>query len=128
MVEPDSAIKQGKGNLYGIEAHIVEVAFKCPCCGGTWGFTDDPKPGPAYSGPDDPKLQEDFKTELDTIIHSGEGLVLELPMLDAHCLLCAIQLASRHPMAKDSLTLQQAIKIAHEIEQYFTTPALAYTN
>ncbi len=125
VVETEAVTKQSKSSLYGVPTSIVEVGFGCPSCGHHWGFLDDPEPKPVYSGPDDPKLKEDFTREFAGLYSDERGIGLEMTMLDAYCLLAVVQLASRHPQAQDNLAVKRVVEIVKVIQAYFTTPALA---
>ena len=41
LVEPGMAVRQGPGAFYGMEAHIVNIGFRCPACGHEWGFEEE---------------------------------------------------------------------------------------
>ena len=40
---PVAAVRQGRGMFYGMEMHLVEIAFRCHACGHEWGFNPDQK-------------------------------------------------------------------------------------
>ena len=40
--EHQTAVHQYEGQFYGIEAHVIDVSWRCWNCGHEWGFEPSP--------------------------------------------------------------------------------------
>jgi hypothetical protein len=67
-----------------------------------------------------------FARDFEVLFYDKQSIQLEMSKYQAWCFLSAVQLASRHPLGRESTPMQTAMKMARAIQEAIaTTPALA---